>query len=339
MIECSNILTVLALILLIIFIAIAAIGCGKEYSTADENVREAVVISGVKTSETPLATASPDVEPVYKGVSIDQIFPIAAHMSAIDDNGRESKTDFEVEGFVVKIEDYVPRMLMRNEEVIFKFKEREREGYWATLVASAKLLGPASNQIYAVVSGPGGVCCTNYSIVDVSSDRPRSIYHSEDFGSFRSPMEIFDAEGDGIYELMQFDSCFRYFMDDCGSCSPQPRAYFKYDKAKGQYLPVKGVVQEFVREAHRYSDQWLAEKLSEAKRTGDTVSRLDIRRSALAHMVDLLYVGEEERAWDIFEKYVPDSKGETRSEIKKKLSRCKFYQELKRERRPKPLYR
>ena len=27
--------------------------------------------------------------------------------------------------------------------------------------------------------------------------------------------EIFDEDGDGVYELVQFDSCLRYFKDDC----------------------------------------------------------------------------------------------------------------------------
>ncbi|HMO79973.1 MAG TPA: hypothetical protein PKD24_04210 [Pyrinomonadaceae bacterium] len=320
----------LARILLFIFIAITAIGCGREYSTADDNVREAVVISAAKTLPTPVPETTLDSESEYKGVTIDQIFPITEQISAIDDDGRESYAKLEAGGHVLKIEDYVPRTLERNAEVIFKFKQREPGGYWATLAGTSHLLGPGSTQIYAVVSGPFGVCCTNYSIVDVSSGRPKSIFHSEDFGGFRNPMEIFDADGDGIYELVQFDSCFRYFMDDCGSCSPEPRAYFKYAKAKGQYLPTTGVVQDFVREGHQRSDQWLAEKFNELKRTGDIGLSLDIRRSALAHMVDLLYVGEEKRAWEVFDKYIADPKGETRREIKKRLAGCKFYQALKR---------
>jgi hypothetical protein len=321
---------VLARILLIIFIAIMAIACGMEHSTADDNVREAVVISAAKTLSTPVPETASDAESEYKGVTIDQIFPITAQISAIDDDGLERNADLEARGYILKIKDYVPHILERNAEVIFKFKQRERGGYWATLTGTSQLLGPTSTQIYAVVSGPGGVCCTNYSIVDVSSDRPRSIYHSEDFGSFRDAMEIFDAEGDGIYELMQFDSCFRYFMDDCGSCSPEPRAYFKYDKAKGEYLPIAGIAQDFILQGHQASEKWLTEKSAELARTGDVGLGLDIRRSALAHMADLLFVGEEQRAWNIFEKYISESKGETRREIKKRLASCKFYQSLKR---------
>lgn len=335
MIECSNILTLLARILLIIFIAITAIGCGKEYSTADDNVRQAVVISAAKTSPTPVPETTSDAELEYKGVTIDQIFSITAQISAIDDDGRESKADLNAGGYVLKIEDYVPRTLERNAKVIFRFKKREVGGYWATLIGTSALLGPTSTQIYAVVSGPGGVCCTNYSIVDVSLDRPRSIYQSEDFGSFRDAMEIFDAEGDGIYELMQFDSCFRYFMDDCGSCSPEPRAYFKYDKAKGEYLPIAGIAQDFVLQGHQASEKWLTEKSAVLTRTGDVGLGLDIRRSALAHMVDLVFIGEEQKAWRVFEKYIDDPDGTTRREIKSRLRACKFYNALKREKRSK----
>jgi hypothetical protein len=247
-----------------------------------------------------------------------------------DDDGTEKEAAFEAEGYVVKILHYVPRTLERNGQQVFKFKKREDGGYWATLIGSSRLLGPNSSQIFTAVSGPGGVCCTNYSIIDISSSDPRQIYHSEDFGDFRNPMEVFDADGDGIYELVQFDSCFRYFMDDCGSCSPQPRAYFKYDLRRKQYFPAVGIVQDFVEKGHRDSDKWIAEKSQEFKATGDGGLGEDVRRSALAHMVDLLYIGEERRAWAVFDTYVDDPNGETRREIKKRLEGCKFYQAMRK---------
>lgn len=183
------------------------------------------VVSANTLTPSPTPEIASEAEPKYLGTAIDQVFPPTTHISAIDNNDHEKDYSVEVAGFLLKVEEYVPRTLEHNGRAVFKFKEREAGGYWGTLVGSSQLRGSGSKEIYTVVSGPGGVCCTNYSIVNISSGRPKSIFHSEDFGGFRDPMEIFDAEGDGIYELMQFDSCFRYFMDDCGSCSPEPRAY------------------------------------------------------------------------------------------------------------------
>lgn len=269
-----------------------------------------------------------DVTAEYPGKTIDQIFPITGHISLIDENGRDARASLSAGDYTVRVKDYVPQTLERD-GMLYKYKRRERGGYWATLVGISHLRGQNSTEVYSVVSGPGGVCCTNYSIVDVSIGRPKSIYHSEDFGSFREPMEIFDADGDGVYELMQWDSCFRYFENDCGSCSPQPRAYFKYDKIRSRYLPIAGIVQDFVKESHKQSDKWLEEKYNEIKHSGESSLSFELRRSALAYTVDLLYVGEERRAWKTFEKYVDDPKGETKREIKKRLADCKFYQLLK----------
>jgi hypothetical protein len=307
-------------------------GCensGSQYKLSSESETVHTIDTSTDRGQSELKSEQ-EQQTEYPGKTIDQIFPISYKSSLIDEDGREDKQEVAVDDFTVRIRNYVPADLIKNGISIFQFEKREPGGYWGTLVGKSKLLGKSSEQIYTVVSGPGGVCCTNYSIVDVSSRIPRSIFHSEDFGSFRDPMEIFDADDDGVYELTQFDSCFRYFMDDCGSCSPQPRAYFKYNKARMEYLPVAGIVQAFVAEGHQHSGKWLAEKYEEFERTGDLGLDLDIRRAALAHMVDLLYIGEEEKAWTIFDKYVDDPKGETRREIKKRLGKCKFYQMLKK---------
>ena len=142
-------------------------------------------------------------------------------------------------------------------------------------------------------------------------------------------MEIFDADNDGIYELVQFDSCLRYFRDDCGSCSPEPRVYFKYRKDIGRYWPVKGVVQDFVREGFAGSDKWIDDKYSEWKSTKDVGIALDLHRSIVAHIADLLHVGEDKKAWSLFEKYSGVVNAEDRRELKKSLRQCKAYNTLK----------
>lgn len=276
----------------------------------------------------------------YPGVTIDQKFPIIENHDFTDREFQMKSYSVKAEEFQIGIRHFAPKTISKNDKVIFKFKTLYQEGYWSSLVGISHLLGENSKEIYTVASGTGGVCCTNYWITDVSGEKPRNIFRSEDYGEFRDPMEIFDAEGDGIYEIVQFDSAFRYFMGDCGSCSPEPRAVFKYDKKKKEYLPAKGIQQDFVKESFIETEKWLAEtqekirketyeKLEKEKNLGIV---LDLHQNLLSHTVDLIYIGEEEKAWEIFDKYFPKNfdKEETRAEIKNRLRDSKFYQALKK---------
>lgn len=237
-----------------------------------------------------------------------------------------------VEDFQITVKNFSPQTIGKNGKIIFSFKALYPNDYHSILVGVSHLLGKNSKEIYVVAVGPGAVCCTNYWIMDVSNGKPRNIFRSEDFGGFRDPMEIFDADGDGAYELVQFDSAFRYFMDDCGSCSPEPRAVFKYNRKTGTYLPARGIQQNFVKESLSDAQKGLAETLERLKKEENLGLELDFHRSLLAHVVQLLYLGDERKAWKTFDKYFPKNfdKEKTRSEIKKRLRESKFYRALKK---------
>jgi hypothetical protein len=282
-----------------------------------------VPVENVNTSE-----SEPEISE-YPGRTIDDVFPVIAAYSLLDETAHEPDMNVEVAGYSETIKNYVPRNLKKDGRIQFNFKKRESGGYWATAVGLSHLRGPHSSEIFTIVSGPGAVCCTNFTIVDISSQKPRSIFHSEDFGTFRSPMEIFDAEDDGVYELVQFDSCFRYFMGDCGSCSPEPRAYFRYDRKRRQYRPTRGIAQKFVKEQMAASDKWIEEKYKEWILTKDPRIQTDLQRAVLAHVIDLLYIGEHQRAWRTFNKYAENKANRVKREIEKTLRSCKFYRQIK----------
>ncbi len=268
----------------------------------------------------------------YPGRTIDQIFPIIESHDFMEEDFKQKTYTVNAEGFQVGINNFTPKTISKNGKHLFKFITLTPREYSSNLVGISHLLGKNSKQIYVVANGPGGVCCTNYWITDVSSGTPRNIYRSEDFGSFRDPMEIFDSDGDGIYELMQWDSAFRYFMDDCGSCSPEPRAIFKYDKKTQTYLPAKGVQQDFVKEGFLKTEKWLAETFEKLKTSDDPGEELNFHRSLLAHIVDLFYLGEERKAWKTFDKYFSNDSHtkKIRDEIKSRLRQSKFYQALEK---------
>jgi hypothetical protein len=289
-------------------------------------------LSQVSTT-TSLPKSSPD-EQTYHGISIDQVFEPLANHDFTEPDYRQ-KTFFVKTGkFEVKIDNFAPVSISKNGRKLFAFRTRKNEGeYWGSVAGVSHLLGSKSTELYVEASGPGGVCCTNYWIIDLSNGTPREIFRSEDFGEFRDPMEIFDADGDGIYELMQFDSAFRYLMDDCGSCSPEPRAVFKYDRRTGKYIPVAGIQQEFVKKAFWKTAEEIVDWSAKTRKENNAALELELSRTVLDHVVDLLYLGETQRAWVAFEKYYPydESKGQVRAEIRARLRESRFYRSLRKQ--------
>lgn len=294
--------------------------------------KAANLAAGVSPDESP--TPAPEVVPEestpYPGRFIDQEFPVIESHDFTEPDYNHKPFSVQAREFEVNIKNFAPKTISKKGRVLYKYKIRSPNDYSSSLVGFSKLLGTKSTEIYTVTVGPGAVCCTNYWITDVSSGKPRNIFRSEDFGSFRDPMEIFDAEGDGIYEIVQYDSAFRYFMDDCGSCSPEPRAVFKYDKKAGIYRPIRGLQQDYVKEGMRVTEKWLADSYIKPRDAEDPALEYDFRRALLAHVVDLFYLGEERKAWAVFNRYSAriDSK-EIRSEIKKRLKQSKFFQALR----------
>ncbi len=268
----------------------------------------------------------------YPGKDIQAVFPPETKNTAswVNDTYERSRS-FDISGYTITTRNFKPIYLKKNGRVRLKFQTKSSwSDYSAFFAADASLLGPNTKQIYVLSPNTAAVCCTNYWIIDITTNQPRVIFRSEDYGRFREGMEIFDADRDGIYELVQFDATFRYFAGDCGSCSPLPRAYFKYDPTKRSYLPAESVVQDFVVAGIKRSEKWLAEKKDEY----DTLKKAEVdslvQRNALARTADLLFIGEEKRAWKIFDTYVFDPKGDLRKEMKWDLRQSKFYQALRK---------
>lgn len=316
------------------------ISCENRPQVVDSNENGSLPIQTQISQENIIAslnnstTTSEDDEtlPKYPGISIDQEFPIIEDHSFMEEDFKGKEYSINAGDFQIKIKNFAPKIISQNRKTIFNFKTLYQNDYHSNLVGVSHLLGENSKEIYVVATGPGAVCCTNYWITDVSKATPRNIFRSEDFGSFRNPMEIFDADSDGIYELVQFDSAFRYFLDDCGSCSPEPRAVFKYDKKSRTYLPAKGIQQDFVKESFLKTGKWLTKSFEKLKKEDNPTLKLDYSRSFLANIIDLFYLGDESKAWKTFDKYYIgyNEKGKVRAEIKKRLKQSKFFQALRK---------
>lgn len=292
--------------------------------TASENTFSSVTNENLKPY-------TENIENAYPGISIDQQFPLIANHDFQETDLKEKIYFVNADDFQITVKNLAPKIISKNGKAVFKYKTIYPSDYHSNLVGVSQLLGRNSKEIYVVTNGPGAVCCTNYWIADVSKGKPRNIFRSEDFGGFRDAMEVFDADGDGVYELVQFDAAFRYFMDDCGSCSPEPRAVFKYNKRTRTYLPAKGIQQDFVEESLAKTGKWLEETFNKLKKENDVGLELDFKRSSLAYIVDLFYLGETRKAWKTFDRYFDGwfEKEKIRAEIKHRLKQSKFYQTLK----------
>ena len=281
-------------------------------------------------SASPIEVVSRQVEsPDYPGRTIDQVFPIISDHDFTENDYKDRDYDVDALGYQVYISHLAPISVKKNSKTILRFNTRRPLHYWSILVGVSSLLDPKSKEIYVATAGPGAVCCTNYWITEISSGRLRPIFRSEEFGSFRGPMEIFDYDGDGAYELADFDSCFRYFMGDCGSCSPQPRVYFEFDRISHTYRPAPRIQEDFVRQSMQDSEKLILddyEKIQHLSNANEKIAlQYDFNRLLLDHVVQLLHLGEEKKGWMMFKRYGDDSDGRVKGEMLRRLAGCKFY--------------
>lgn len=261
----------------------------------------------------------------YPGKTIDEVFSIQFERSFADGANKHLDKNIVISSvgdFQLKTKGYTPFLLTLNQKEIFRFHPKFHEQYWSSLAGTAALLGPDSKQIYVAAIGPGGVCCTNYWIIDVSHNKPRPIFDSETYGRFRDAMEIFDADNDGIYELVQFDSCFRYFMDECGTCTPEPRVVFRYDSRYKKYLPASGLAQDFVKEAMARTESEIKDKYEAWKNGQDDNLKFDLHGSVLDHAVQLMHFGREKEGWRFLKAYDPLYDRKLREEMLWRLKDC-----------------
>lgn len=198
----------------VLIFLLSQIGCQNQQITlaSSENIKLPIkTISENTTSNSSnknIISETPNDDTTYPGKTIDEIFPFIAEHDFMEENFKGKTYSEKVDKFEITIKNFAPKMIIKDGKTIFNFKTLYPNEYHSNLIGVSHLLGKNSKQIYVVSGGPGGVCCTNYWITEVSGKTPRNIFRSEDFGSFRDAMEIFDADGDGIYELVQFDSAF-----------------------------------------------------------------------------------------------------------------------------------
>ena len=120
------------------------------------------------------------------------------------------------------------------------------------------------------------------------------------------------------------------------------REHFKYDKKSQTYLPAKIFSRTLLKSIFWKLEKWIHEsfkKLEKFEKTEETENQeyisllLDYNRRFLDHIVDILYLGDENEAWKTFDKYYNgyNEKEKVRAKIKNRLRQSKFYQALKKQ--------
>jgi len=303
-------------------------GVSTRHDVVDSTPSAPQAIGFLEQKPETLVQASDPTDP-YPGKTIDQVFPILFERSFNKDDGGGKEFEFDIDEYQLAFSYFSPQFLKKQNKSLLRFPVKHaKQDYHSSLVGVSSLLGRGSTQLYVIAGGPGAVCCTNYWIVDISGGRPRMIFRSEEYGSFRDAMEIFDYDADGVYELVQFDSCFRYFLEDCGACGPEPRVYFRFDKRSGKYRPAPGISEDFVREIDRGTELQLREFAASPKSSPGPEARYDRDRLVFSYFVDLLHRGETKKAWRILRKYHSEPSKEMLREIDSRLDECPFYQAI-----------
>ncbi len=313
---------------LLVFLSTLFIGCS--FNGSDIQLQIPAEEKGLTYRFDGVDAPKPEVakEDDYPGKTIDQIFPIQLEQSFGTQGDIKDLVTSQIDEFEFKTKGFSPISLSRNKKEIFRFRPDTPNDYWSSSAGMASLLGRGSKQIYVVATGPGAVCCTNYWIVDVSAKKPRLIFSSEAYGRFRDALEVFDSDNDGVYELVQFDSCFRYFMEECGTCTPEPRVVFKYDSRYQKYLPAAGIMQDFVKEAMLNTEKDIKEKYEAWKNGKDDNLKFDLHGIVLDHAVQLMHFGKEKEGWRFLKTYDPLYDRKLEKEVQGRLKGCLFFKHL-----------
>jgi hypothetical protein len=268
---------------------------------------------------TPDATAdSAQLEKPYPGRRNDEVFPSIAEHSFSEPEFEGKRYSVVMDKLRVNIQNFAPKSISRNNQTLMRFQTGSNANYNSNRVGKSHLLGSHSNEIY-VGANNGGICCGEDWIVDITNGKPRIIFHSDDWGYFYGGLEVFDADGDGIYEIVDFDASFRYVASLLGVSSPQPRAVFKYDRRLRRYVPAPELQQGFVKQGMAENEKWIRRRYLKLKSEPEAYPEQFII-NLISQVVDLFFQGKERQAWNMLNRYCPPDKlNSIRAELRERV--------------------
>jgi hypothetical protein len=174
----------------------------------------------------------------------------------------------------------------------------------------------------------GGAHCCEYNWVYSCDGGLKEVLNSHDYGTLGFMAEPEDLNGDGTCELLFQNLTFSYFHRCCYAASPANRIVLEYDTEVERY-----VVQNAKFKSHLVSMELDSIEISPEfleLKAGDNPDYVDpggyYLGSILNEVIPFLYVGEEEKAWELFDKtYKLKDKEAIKRLVKQKLEEDPCY--------------
>jgi hypothetical protein len=324
-------LKILILVLLVLLAAFKADEVKREGVTSNPaNVAQALTTRPAVAPE-PAAEPTPKETP-YPGRELDQVFPFIAEHTFGEDALVGKPYSVAVDDLQVNFQNFAPKSISRNRQTLLRFNPDRGTEYISNWVGKSHLLGERSKEIY-VSAGNGGICCGEDWVADVTNGRPRIIFHRDEWGYFYGSLEIFDADGDGVYEIEDTDASFRYIAGLLGASSPQPRAVFKYDRRLRRYVPAPGLQQDFVKQSMAAGERWIIDA-SRGLDTKPASTPEQFKVILISQVVDLLFQGKARQAWSRLNRYCArDELKSVRAELRGQVRKSPYLRAIRKLRR------
>jgi hypothetical protein len=231
---------------------------------------------------------------------------------------------------IAKLESIAKRIefsyavIKKNGRVLAKF-DSFRDGLMnATDIGLFPFLGGKRKQLMISQTLPR---TGRHWIVELAAN-PRILFDSGDYEVGREEAYAVDIEGDGIYEINLFATCFYGAFDQLAvAYTPLPIVVFRYDKQPGRYLPAN----------HRYRDYLLQGIETEISALPTEISALPSSAGMLylARRLDVLlqflYAGKEKEGWEFFDKAysLPDA-DKIKAIVKEELRKAPAYKFIRK---------
>jgi len=181
------------------------------------------------------------------------------------------------------------------------------------------------------VHSGGAHCCFGYYAFSLGSSFKKMVY----FDGIDAEFQLKDMDDDGIYEFVGHDDTFAYWNASFAE-SPMPDVILRYEgdglhlatDLMRQLIPNPDVIMERVTEYRE-----ILEKKGNSPLRFNTGFYMDFYPPLWASMLDLIYAGWGDKAYEFFERAWPEQKvdrGRFLEEFKKRLAKSPYWDELKK---------
>jgi hypothetical protein len=222
---------------------------------------------------------------------------------------------------------YLIFLLDPDKKEVKRFDEGGSLEEWSEWELVDLIKGGNKELIITQYSG-GAHCCENNWVYKFDPEA-REIFNSLEYGILGFMGEPTDIDGDGNCEIALANMTFDYFYRCCYAASPSNSALFEYAPESDEYtvqnIKFKGAILEDYQEPPEVDSEFVNISPDDDPDLVDPGGYYlgSILTSVLPH----LYCGEEEKAWELFDKYyILNDKEEVKELIIEKLKEDNCYQ-------------